>query len=309
MVLLAVAALSVIWGLAWVAMKVALQDMGPFTFAALRFTAASAALAALVAPAWIRRRPQSDRPLYLRAVVRQVWPALVILGLMQTTAVYGLVNAAMLNLAAGKTSVLLYTMSLWSALLARWALGEPLLPVKKWALFFGMTGIGLIVGRDLLAPGSADAVRSVLIADGEVLLAAWCWAGANILYRKRLTPFPRNWVNAVQTWVGTAFLWPLVWGVEGGPRARWSVAAVGAVVFTGVFASALAFSLWYWLLERLDMATATLSVLSVPVLGLFFGALFLGERLPAPFLIGSAFILIGVGLAYASPAVSRPGSS
>ncbi|MBT9281384.1 MAG: DMT family transporter [Hydrogenibacillus schlegelii] len=67
------------------------------------------------------------------------------------------------------------------------------------------------------------------------------------------------------------------------------------------------FSLWFWLLDRLNMATAPRSVPSVPVPGLFFGALFLGEWLTAPLWVGSALILVGVGLAHAALTDPRNG--
>ncbi|WP_237718737.1 DMT family transporter [Alkalibacillus haloalkaliphilus] len=77
----------------------------------------------------------------------------------------------------------------------------------------------------------------------------------------------------------------------------WNAESVYYVLFTGVLASALCFTVWFILLSVIDMVTATISTLLVPVFGLLFGWLILNEPLTANILIGTALIVIGISIA------------
>jgi len=66
--------------------------------------------------------------------------------------------------------------------------------------------------------------------------------------------------------------------------------AVFAVAFTGVFGSAVAYSLWFEIVRRLPAATASLAILGSPVIGVVTSMLILGERPSGADLIGFAFI-------------------
>src|SRR5699024_8039356 len=105
-----------LWGYAWVVMKASLEYMGPFTFTAFRFAVGSLTLLFLVLILKLVRPPTR----YIKH--------LIIVGLLQTGAVFLLVMYGLMFVDAGKSSVLLYSMPIWSSILAVRFLGEKLAP-------------------------------------------------------------------------------------------------------------------------------------------------------------------------------------
>ena len=159
--------LALIWGYNWVVMKVGLRYSQPFTFAALRaFLGSSSSLFILLA---VLRRPLRPRALGLTAA----------LGLLQTTGFIGLVMWALVNGAAGKTSILTYTMPFWLLLMAWVVLGERLRRFQWVAVALAFVGLMLI-----LSPWRLHGGFSELLTIGGAL----CWAGSAVvakMLRKR----------------------------------------------------------------------------------------------------------------------------
>ena len=108
---LALVALSLIWGYNFVVMKKVMQYVDPFQFSAMRTVLGAATLFLVLG--WLRKpmRPVALGPTFL-------------LGLLQTAAFTALLQWALVSGAAGKTSVLTYTMPFWLLLFARLGLGE-----------------------------------------------------------------------------------------------------------------------------------------------------------------------------------------
>jgi len=100
------AVLVLVWGYNWVVMKIALRYAAPFDFAALRTLGASSCLLLTV----LLMRPREFRMRYPRGTL--------LLGLFQTLCFVSLVNLALVHGGAGKSSVLVYSMPFWVALLA-----------------------------------------------------------------------------------------------------------------------------------------------------------------------------------------------
>lgn len=129
--------ITLLWGFAWVLMKAALDYMGPFAFSSLRFATGTLTLFAVV---MIRRVPLPEKG---------QWKHLIIIGLLQTTIVFSLVMYGMKFVDAGKSSVLLYSMPMWSGLLASRFLGEKINLLKGIGMLCGAAGLLFIMGWDL----------------------------------------------------------------------------------------------------------------------------------------------------------------
>jgi drug/metabolite transporter (DMT)-like permease len=124
--------LALIWGYAWVVMKIALDYVDPFPFAALRTSLGGLALFALL--------PLLKRPVRPKAF----WPT-ALLGLLQTAGFVGLLTWALEDGAAGKTSILTYTMPFWLLLMAWVVLGEKLKGFQWVAVTLALAGLILIL--------------------------------------------------------------------------------------------------------------------------------------------------------------------
>ncbi|SEP88949.1 Threonine/homoserine efflux transporter RhtA [Virgibacillus subterraneus] len=276
--------ITTIWGYAWVFMKASLDYMGPFTFSAFRFGTGAVTLLLVV---WLWKAGK---------LPRNMWKHLIIVGILQTSIVFLLVMYGMQFVDAGKSSVLLYSMPLWSSIFAVKILGEKISAGKTIGLGIGMLGLVTILGWDIFM------VQDPEVIFGEILIivAALAWASSNVYYRTNLQGMNKIQVTAYQMLFGTIGIIIASLFAEWGDPVQLTGESIFYILFTGVLASALCFSVWFLLLSTIDMVTATLSTLLVPVFGLFFGWLILGETLTIGIIVGSVLILVGIVVAQLS---------
>ncbi|MFC4818976.1 DMT family transporter [Dokdonella ginsengisoli] len=250
-----------VWSYNWIVMKQVLAWIGPFDFSALRF-----AIGVLVLIALMLVRGESLRPPPLGQVV--------LIGLAQTAGFQALVQWALVDGAAGRTALLAYTMPFWVVPLAWWLLADRPGPRQWFSL--AVAALGLIF---VLEPwrGLGGAGSAALAIGGGL-----CWALGTVL-SKRL--FQRGGISALSltTWqmaVGALALVLLALFTHERPIV-WSNELVGALAYNAVLASGVAWLLWSWVVERLPANVVGLSSLAVPIAGIAFAWVMLGER-PSP---------------------------
>lgn len=276
--------ITLIWGYAWILMKEVLKHMGPFTFSAFRF--GTGAVTLFIVLFFMRLKRPSKAQL----------KHMVIVGLLQTTIVFLLVMYGMQFVDAGKSSVLLYSMPIWSSFLAAKILKEDISTAKIAGLGLGVLGLVTILGWDLFIGQSIRA----LFGEALIIIAAISWGASNVYYRLKLQGIPNIQVTAYQMGFGTIGIILAAVVMEWGEPLHLNASSIFQILFTGVLASALCFTLWFVILSMIDMVTATLSTLLVPVFGLLFSSLLLDEKLTAGVMIGAGFILSGIVIAQLS---------
>jgi len=270
----ALALLCLIWGLNWVVMKQANQFFPPVLFTTYRFMLGSVVLLGM---AYCLKIPLPQR---------KDWKWIILGGILQTTVLNATVQTGMQYLSAGFSSVLSYSMPLWVAIMAHFLLGEKLTKRKLAGVILGM--IGLIV---LLNVGGGGVWWAILLT----LFGAISWALASVLVKWKL---PHCNILQYTTWqmvVGTIvlLLYSIAWD-QG--TVQWNWLAVGCLVYNGVLASALAFVLWTYILSNMEAAKASISVLSIPIIGVLAGVVLLHEAVYWNTLVGMLFILGGIWL-------------
>ena len=259
-------------------MKQALDFMLPVTFVALRIMVGGLAILPLILKSKSFRFSNFLNRDYL------------ILGLFQTTAMFALIIYGMKFVTAGKTAVVLYTMPVWTSFMLHFILNEKL-SARQWlGVVFGIVGILCILGWDTLIKQD----RQIIIGEILILLAAVSWAIANIWIKIRLKDDNPTLLNGYQQLIGVIFLIVLAVSTEGFFKVEWTYYSVYIVLFTGVIASAVNFSAWFYLLNKIDINITTYSSLLVPVCGLVFDWLILGTRLDLGLIIGGIFIILGI---------------
>ena len=271
--------LALIWGYNWVVMKIALVDIGPFQFGALRALLGAFVLFGLVVAL---RRPV--RIVEMRAVG--------LMGLLQTTGFTGLIILALVSGGAGKTAVLAYTMPFWVMLLAWPLLGDRL---RGWQWpSAAATLAGLLCILDPLH--LAGDLLSMMLAT----LAGVCWALAVIVAKRLQARAPDMDVLSIAAWQSLIGAVPLVivalWWPA--PPINWTPSLIGALLFNVVPGTAIAWLLWLYALRRLSAGTTSMASLITPVIGVLAAAWQLGERPGTGELAG--MLLIGTGLALLS---------
>ena len=266
------------WGYSWVLMKMGLEYADPFTFAAWRMIIATVAMFVYV------RVKSIEWP------KREKLPDYAIIGLFQTTLTFGLMLYGMQYVTAGKTSVLLYTMPIWTMFMVHFYLKEPLNTAKWIGVAIGTAGIICILGRDTLVHQSSE----IFIGELLIIGGAIAWAISNIWIKKRMANENVYMVSTLQLSLGTIGLIVLAIPTEGLLIVDWNAHSIYILLFTGLIASAVDFTIWFYLLNKLDIKITTFSSMLVPVVGLIFDWLLLGNSLDLGVIIGGALILLGI---------------
>lgn len=261
-----------IWGMNWVVMKTANTFFPPITFVAYRFL--FGALVLLSVWFW----------LHLPLPKKKYWPWIFLTGILQM----GLNNIAaqtsMLTLGAGMVSVLNYSMPVFAAVMAHFLLGERLNWRKDAGIVLAIAGMAVLM--DVHAGGD---VTAICIG----LLSAVFWGLASIFVKLKLAD-----VNPISltTWQMVCASLSLLAYTAIVPQGEfvWNAESVLCLIYNGVLASALAFFLWSWILQHIEVSKASVAVLAVPVVGVVGGILCLGEPMTLHIFFGMLMIMAGI---------------
>ncbi len=264
----------VIWGLAFVATKLALESFSPPQLTALRFLIAAG-------PALILPRPAL------------AWPSLIAIGATLFAGQFLLQFFAIASgLPPGLASLLVQTQALFTIVFAAVALRER--PTAREisgvaVAFAGLVLILLTLGQDLTVVGFCLALGSAI-----------SWGIGNVLL-KRIRDVEMLdlivWLSLVPPLPSLAISLVLD-GPAGFTHAVTSASwlAVAAALYLGVVATILAYAIWGRLLRRYPAATVTPFALLVPFVGGFSSALVFGERFGPVRLAGMALVLLGIAV-------------
>jgi O-acetylserine/cysteine efflux transporter len=270
---------TAVWGVAFVGLKVVVGHSPPLTTAGARFVLAGALLVPLA------RRRALEPPPPGRRRRPLAWREVLLVGLLQTAALYGLMFLGVQHTTAGAGALLLNTNPVIVALLAWPMLGEPL-------------SARSVVGTVLAVVGVATAsVRSGLgspLGIGLVLGSALAWASASILI-KRMGSVDLLGLCCGQMLVGGFPL--LVVGILAEHRLPHPTpAAVGWFAYLVIPATAVNFVQWFALLERYSATAMTAWLFLIPVFGVLAGAVILHEPLSWRVAAGGLLVVAGVVL-------------
>jgi drug/metabolite transporter (DMT)-like permease len=281
-VVAAYAALCLIWGTTWLAIKIGLHTLGPLMGVGLRFAIAGALLA-VVAVIRGEVRPLRSYP----------WGVIVVLAATLFGFDYLLTYVAETHLDSGLVSVLFGTSPFFNFIIGYVMLREyagPLVWVGALVAFAGVAIISLTGEVQASIPYALCAVAAGAVA-----------AFANV-YAKRYADYPplvtlppaMLLAGGVIAIVGL-FAEPTNWGAVLTP------ASLGALLYLAIVGSGLAFFLLMWLLSRIPAYAVGLSTLIFPVVALAAGALLGGEHLGTRELLGSALVIGGLGFTLGKP--------
>jgi O-acetylserine/cysteine efflux transporter len=272
--LLALAVVAV-WGSNFVVIKLALGQMPPLLFAALRFC--------VVVVPMVFFLPRPPVP----------WRNLAAYGLLIGVGQFGLLFVAMNgHISPGLASLVIQVQVFFTIGLAMAMAGETLQRVQWLALALAGAGLGVIV----VHTGGSTTVLGL----GLILLAALSWAGGNLVARSAgrinmvayvvwSSLFAVPPLAALSIWVEG---WPaLVAGVQQADSLAWA-----AVAWQAWGNSIFGYAAWGWLLSRYNAATITPMALLVPLFGMGCSAWWLGESLPAWKLGAAALVMAGLAV-------------
>ncbi len=281
----AFAAVYLLWGSTYLAIKYAVATMPPFLLAGSRFVLAGSIL-------MLAGRASAT---YERPTLAQ-WRTSLIVGSMLLAGGNGLVVLSERTLPSSLAALLIASEPFWIVLLGWWWLGQARPSGRVvLGLLLGFGGVYLLVGEQLTA-GSG---RAQLVGVGLVLLAAFSWAAGSI-YGLR-APRPRSPVLAsgMQMLAGGALL--LLLGTATGEWRGLEPGRFGAAAWLGwgylvVFGSLVAFTAYSWLLQHAPPARVATYAYVNPVVAVLLGWVLLGEKMTVQMLVGAAVIVGSVVL-------------
>ena len=271
--------LALTWGIHWPVAKIGLRDLPPFTYGALRVAIALAVMVAVLAA----RRG-------LRLPDRHDAPIVLSVGIGQMAAGIAAMNFALPLISAGRSSILVYTMPLWVALIQLPLLRAGGAGRQVGGLILGLAGIAL-----LLNPQSVDWQSSgQMLGSAALLVSAILWAATTIHLRHHVwrgTPLdlmPWQLLIAVVPLTIAALV------LEPARQIHWEPTAIVAILYSGLLATALAFWLSQSISRSLSPLATTMGFLAVPVVGLASSWVLLGEPLTLLDLAGAATTFLGI---------------
>ncbi len=274
-----VVVLCIIWGSTWIIIREGLDDLPPYTAAAVRFAVAWVVML-LVAPALARREGGSRPPLMM----------VLMMGLLNFGASYAIVYWCETILPSGLVSVLWAVFPMMMALSGHFALGERLVGRQGLGFVVGFVGVGLLFATDIRAVGP-EAVPA-----GLLLLLSPLVSCIGTTYVKRHGKGTSSvLLNRDGMFVGALVLALFALG-ERGQEMVWSKTAVASVLYLATVGTVLTFGVYYWLMRYASASALSLIAYVTPLIALTLGALLRAEPLSANTVAGTAAILAGVAL-------------
>jgi drug/metabolite transporter (DMT)-like permease len=285
--LLAYAAIYLLWGGSFLAIRQVVSVVPPFFAAALRFFSAGALL--LLFEGATSRGGRQPGPF---ALSRRQWRSMALLGLILFVGDYACLFWAEQRIASGIASVMAATIPMW--ILA----GEVLLlhtrRMSAWSLagiVLGFTGVLALTWQSMRGHAFGSPVGM-----GVALCGCLCWSGGTLLSRRLPMPSSRvasaGWQMAMGG--GMLFILSAAAGEWRHLPARAGAATVLAMAYLVVAASIVAFTSYVWLLEHEPMGRVASYAYVNPVVALALGAGLAGEPLTAAQAAGSGLVVMGV---------------
>ena len=269
--------LALIWGSTWMAIRVLVTAVPPLRSASFRFLIASVILLLLI------------------RIKRLAWPtgrglsATILLSLSMIAVPSALTFWSEQRLSSGLTALIFGAMPLFTAMLTPWmAKNRELRSVPRgaWqAMIVGLGGLGFV-----LSGAISTSLWQALGALG-VLLAVLLYAWSSVYAKEALASVHPFVSTAIQFFMGGIWLGVASIAAERTKPSVWTTQSLMALVFLSIFSSALSFTLYYWLLQRIEPYQLTSLQLVVPLIAVAEGALFMREMVPWTMLVGAVLVL------------------
>jgi len=283
---------AAIWGLNFVIIEVGLDDFPPLLLSALRYLLAALPL------------------VVLRGVPSVPWRWVIAVGVVIGVVKFSLLFIGMdVGMPAGLASLVLQAQALFTVVFAAFVLRERPAPSQWVGLAVAFGGLALVAGG---LEGAATPTGFAL-----VVAAAAAWGVGNLVLKRAAPPDPlrfMSWLCVVPPLpllcLSLAFEGP---GEIGHALARVDLGGIGAVLYIAFAATTVGWALWARLMGLYPASMVAPFALLVPIFGLAFAALLLGEPVGVRVVIAAVLVVSGVFLTQRAPRISahiagiRPG--
>jgi drug/metabolite transporter (DMT)-like permease len=280
--------LAAIWGGSFLLMKLGAAEFGPFAMAFLRVLLASLFLLPLLM--W---RGQV-------AALRQHLKPILLVGALNSGVPFVLFGFSVLHISTGLSSILNATTPLWGAVVAWVWLRDKPTPLRILGLVIGFAGVAALAwDKATFKAGAASPGMAVLAC----LAATLCYGVAASFTKKYLTGVPPL-ASATGSQIGAGMLL-LLPAATHMPQHAPTAAAWIAIILLAFFCTAVAYVLYFRIIERAGPARAVAVTFLIPVFGVAYGGLFLNEVITTTMVIFGAVIVLGTALSTGALKLSK----
>jgi drug/metabolite transporter (DMT)-like permease len=264
-------------GTSFVASKILLQTIPPFTLVGWRFMLASLATLPLIF--LLKQRFQG--------ITIKNWQQIAVIGLLQTAGTMGLLFLSMLYISASAAAVLLFTNPLWVAALSPFVLKEKIRPIQYLGLFLGFLGVILLIGFK----SNGLEMRGNFLG----LASALCWASATLFAKHQQLKVPPFILSFGQMLVGGIVLV----GLSFFSKETYNIATASHTdwfwfAWLVLPSSVGSFGLWYVALSRGGALRASSFLFLTPLFTVITSVLVLKTTVSLQQFIGA--LLVGIAL-------------
>jgi len=279
--------LSLFWGFNWPIMKIALQEIPPWTFRTLcLFLGGMGTLSlARINHFSLAIPPKEFQPL--------IWVSLLNITGWHLFSAFGLIH-----MDAGRAAIVAFTMPMWASLLGSLILKERFPLSHLIGLCLGIIGLLILMGQDIYVLGSAPLGALFMLgaaiswATGTVFIKYYRWTMATLVFT--------GWqliLGGIPVIIGAIIVEPIhtILGVS------WQC----AFAFMYILFLPMLFCYWAWIkvVELFPARIASIGTLLIPIIGVFSSVLMLGERIGLQEISALILVLIALGISMIRPKV------
>jgi drug/metabolite transporter (DMT)-like permease len=302
MVMAAFAAIYIVWGSTYLAIKYAVETVPPFLMTGVRFLIAGGILYAWSARPSKAARLGSD-PTYQNGPTSRAWRDAFIVGALLIVGGTALVGWAELEVPSGMTSLILATTPLWLVLLE--SVGSRAAPAPRviGGVVVGLIGLGILVGPSVTTTSAVSA-----LGVGALVLSALSWS-VGALYSRRLArtaavPLSPARSTGMQMIAGAVLTLGLAVALGEHRELSWaavSPASLFAVAYLLVFGALVGFSAYLWLMRVSTPSRVATHAYVNPVVAVLLGWAVAGEAVTRNTIVAMAVIVVAVILIVSAP--------
>jgi drug/metabolite transporter (DMT)-like permease len=271
--------LGSVWSASFLWIKIALDEIGPFTLVAFRVLfgllfAGGAVL--LQRKAWPRDWTG--------------WFPFLLLGVTSVAIPFFLITWGELSIDSAVASILNATVPLFTIVIAHLFLGDDKMTVQRvLGLFIGFIGVIVLLSEDLTA-----GVQSSILGQAAVILASVFYAASSVYARRKTQSAPGLVRGAAPLVSATLVMWLIAPVLESPLKVPQLPITWIAILWLGILGSGLALILWYYLLHEIGPTRTGMVTYIFPLGGVVLGVIFLNEHLSWQLAVGALLIISSI---------------
>ncbi|WP_276261102.1 DMT family transporter [Haloglomus litoreum] len=275
--------LATAWGLSFPVITVGLRDLPPILFAAFRYGVAAVLLLAYVG---VTAAPDERLPTATRDIVAILAGGVFLVG------ANALLFVGQQTVPSGVAAILQGLVPIITTLWALLLLDQQVTPTGAAGIVLGFVGVGLIV-----RPDPANLLDSSLLGEFYILAQVVLVALGGVLVDRAKPTIGSAALTGWSMALGGVLLYAASLAAgEGFAAATFSTTAIGAILYLGVFSTALAFVIYFTILDRYGALETSLVAYLVPVVATVAGILVLNEQVTLATIGGFVVVFVGFAL-------------